>query len=84
MKPMVRPEDGFKYYAYVLLYVDDVMVTHHDTESILRRIDKYFKLNTSLIGDPDIYLGAKLDKTRLNNWLWAWEFIPAREVRESV
>ena len=30
MKPMVRTEDGFDYYAYVLIYVDDVMVIHHD------------------------------------------------------
>ena len=30
MKPMVRPDDGFKYYAYVLIYVDDVVVIHCD------------------------------------------------------
>ena len=30
MKPMVRPEDGFDYYSYVLIYVDDVMVIHND------------------------------------------------------
>ena len=55
MKPMVRPEGGLKYYAYVLMYVDDVMVIHHDAESILRRICKYFNINTILIGDPDTY-----------------------------
>ena len=55
----MRPEDGFDYYAYVLIYVDNVMVIHHDAESVLRRIDKYFKLNPSLIGYPEIYLGAK-------------------------
>ena len=60
MKPMVRHENGFDYYAYVLIYIDDVMVTHHDTESVLRRIDKYFKLKPIPIGDPGIYLGAKL------------------------
>ena len=59
MKPMVRPEDIFEYYAYVIIYVDDVMVIHHDAESVLRRIDKYFKLNPSLIGYPEIHLGAK-------------------------
>ena len=30
MNPMVRPDDGFNYYANVLMYVDDVMVIHHD------------------------------------------------------
>ena len=38
------------------------MVILHDAESVLRIIDKYFKINTSLIGDPDIYLGFKFNK----------------------
>ena len=44
VKPMVRPEDGFDYYACVLIYVDGVMVIHHDADIVLRKIDKYFKL----------------------------------------
>ena len=40
------------------------MVIHHDAESVLRRIDKYFKLNPSSIGNTDIYLGARLKNTR--------------------
>ena len=42
VKPMVRPEDGFDYYAYVIIHVEDVMVIHHDSESVIWRIDKYF------------------------------------------
>ena len=38
------------------------MVINHDAESVLWRIDNYFKLNPTLIGDPDIYLGSKLKK----------------------
>jgi hypothetical protein len=33
MKEMVRPEDNFRYYAYILLYVDDVLCIHHDAEN---------------------------------------------------
>ena len=62
MNPMVRPEDGFEYYAYVLIYTDNVMEIHHDAESVLWRIDKYFKFNPSSIGSPNIYFGAKLNK----------------------
>ena len=54
--------DGFEYYAYVLLYVDDVMVIHHDALSILARLDKYFKMKPGSIGDPSMYLGATLKK----------------------
>jgi hypothetical protein len=35
MKAEIRPDDGHKYYAYVLLYVDDIWVAHHDTELCL-------------------------------------------------
>ena len=76
MKSTVRPDYGFNHYTYVLIYVDDVMVIHHDAESVLRRIDKYFKLRPSSIGDPDIYLGSKLNKIRLENGVWAWENSP--------
>ena len=40
MKPMVRPEDGFNYFLYVLIYVNDVMVIHNDAKNLPRRIDK--------------------------------------------
>ena len=67
MKHMVRPYDGFNYYAYLLIYVDNVMVIHHDADSVLRRMNKYFNFNTSSIGNPDIYLGSKFKKMRLEN-----------------
>ena len=52
------------------------MVTHHDTESVIWRIDKHLKSNPSSIGELDIYLGAKLKKMRLENRVLAWENIP--------
>ena len=61
MNPMVRTEDDLNYYTYVFIYVDDVVVVHHDAESVLRRIDTYFNIKHSSIGDPRIYLGAKLN-----------------------
>ena len=84
MKPMVRPDDGFNNYAYVLIYVDAVMVIHHDSNSILIRIDNYFNLKPSLIGETYIYLGSKLNKMRLENGVWAWANSPVRYVNESV
>ena len=84
LRPMVRPDDGFNYYASVLTYVDNVMIIHHDTGSVLRRIYKYFKLNPSSIGDPDIYLGTKLKKRILENVVWAWANSLARYVKLPV
>ncbi len=34
-KPEVREDDGHRYYAYCLLYVDDILMEHHDGEKAL-------------------------------------------------
>ena len=41
-KATVRPDDGFEYYSYILFYVDDILLIHHDSLSILKIIDSYF------------------------------------------
>ena len=38
-------DDGFEYYSYILWYVDVILVIHNDSMSVLKKIDKYFKLN---------------------------------------
>ena len=63
MKPEIDP-DGDKYYSYILCYMDDVLVVHHNAMKTMMKIDKYFKLKPSSISDPDIYLGTKLKYTR--------------------
>ena len=78
------PPDGHKYYSYILLYVDDVMCIHHDGVGALNLIDKYFHMKEGSIGDPDMYLGAKLRKTILPNGVEAWAMSPSKYVQEAV
>ena len=54
INPKVRPEDGFNYFSYVLIYVDDVLVVHHDAKNVPRIIYECFNLKPSSIGDSDI------------------------------
>jgi hypothetical protein len=60
MKAEVQPSDRHKYYAYALLYVDHILIVHHDLLVCLRKIDKYFKMKPGSKGDPNFYLGAKV------------------------
>ena len=60
-------EDGTAYYAYVLIYVDDVMVKQHNAMSVLAHFDKYFKMKLGLMGNSNMYLGAALKKMCLEN-----------------
>ena len=83
-KAEVRPNDGFEYYSYIICYVDDILIIHHDSLSILKRMDYYFKLKPNSIGDPDIYLGAKVTKMNLANRTWCWTLSPSKYVQEAV
>ena len=64
LKEETRPTDNLRYYSYILCYVDDILVINHDpmshAMSILNRINEYLPLKPNSVGDPDIYLGAKL------------------------
>ncbi len=83
-KAETRPVDGFKYYSYVLCYVDDVLCIHHDAMTQIKKINKRFPLKEGSVGDPDIYLGAKLRKVTLENGVEGWSMSPSKYVQEAV
>jgi hypothetical protein len=72
MKAETRPDDGVLYWAYILIYVDDILYVHHDTGAPLAKLDEYFKMKEGSIQVPTSYLGAKLKKTFLPNGVVAW------------
>ena len=83
-KPEIRPSDNHKYYSYMLLYVDDALCIHHDGKTALEGLDRYFQMKEGSIGDPDLYLGAKLRKVTLPNGVQAWSTSPSKYIQEAV
>ena len=83
MKAETRPEDGFLYYAYILLYVDDCLCIHHNATEALEKLDTFFMMKPGSIGDPDIYLGSKLRKVQLDNGVWAWGQSPSKYIQDA-
>ncbi len=77
LKAMTRPEDNVPYYAYILCYVDDILCIHHDPLSVMSEINGYLSLKPSSVGNPDIYLGAKLKQTWLPNGVLVWGLSPS-------
>jgi hypothetical protein len=55
-------ENGFKYYEYVLVYVDDVLILSHNPTVHLESIRAQYELNPTSIGPPARYLGADVRK----------------------
>ena len=84
MREAIRPDDKFRYYEYVLLYVDDALAIGHDPIEQLNQLDKYFMMKKGSIGDPDVYLGGKLRKVTLDNGVVAWSYCPSKYVQEAV
>ena len=84
MKAETIPSDGYTYFAYALLYVDDIFLVHHYAMTALISIDKYFKMKEVSMGDPDFYLGAKLRKITLANGVEAWAMSSSKYVNAAV
>jgi hypothetical protein len=66
------------------MYVDDCLCIHHDPRGELEKLDKYFMMKPGSIGDPDMYLGAKLRKVQLENGVWAWAASSSKYVQQAV
>jgi hypothetical protein len=62
-RPSAKP-DGFKYYEYILVYVDNVLIVSHLPNTHLECIQaNYYELNPTSIGpQPRYYLGADVRK----------------------
>ena len=53
---------GFKYYEYVILYVDNILCIPHVPLKIFVGIKAVFKLKGGKAETPEMYLGAILKK----------------------
>jgi hypothetical protein len=48
-KAETRPADNFRYYAYILCYVDGILWVHHDPMSVLNLINGYMLVKPSSV-----------------------------------
>jgi hypothetical protein len=83
-KPKVRKDDGHQHYTYCLLYVDDILMRHHDGEKALQEIDHFFKTKPNSRGDLEYYLGAKLRPMTLPNGVNASGMSASKYVQATV
>jgi hypothetical protein len=83
-KEVTRPETGVWFYSYILIYVDDILCIHHDTMPLLYKLNQYFTLTPSSVGDSSMYLGAKLKLTQMSNGVRVWGMSPLKYIKEAV
>ena len=61
MRQSQKPS-GFKYWEYVLCYVDDVLVISHEPQVTVEAIGKHVALKEGSVASPTTYLGANVFK----------------------
>ena len=66
LRPAVKP-DKEEYYEYILVYVDDIISVSHAPMDIMNEITNTFKFKGDKCAEPDIYLGARLQKRSVGN-----------------
>ena len=71
MKACIKP-DGEKYYAYLLVYVDDILIIDIDPMQHMQRLKDSFNVRDDTIKEPDKYLGADISKVSFQDGTYAW------------
>ena len=72
MKPETNPQTDKEYYAYVLVYVDDLLHLHHDPEIFTKELKCVYRLKYGSIGPTTRYLGTIVEKVQLQDGSIAW------------
>ena len=64
----------FKYYSYILVYVNDILVINADTKGVLHVVNMFLPLKADKNKvEPSIYLGSKLSQAKVGTeGVWAW------------
>ena len=70
LKQAIKP-NGFKYWQYMLVYVDDILHISHDPSIDMKKINEIYRLKEG-VGPPDRYLGANVEKVQLQDGSIAW------------
>ena len=78
----VKP-NGDKYYEYLCVYADDLLVASHRAQEILNAFGKIYRLKEEA-KEPDIYLGASICKKTQEDGSYYWEMNSEKYVRSMV
>ena len=60
LRPAIKEKTGFKYWEYILCYVDDVFCISDKPMHTMKVIQSKFKLKDDKMEKPDVYLGTEL------------------------
>jgi hypothetical protein len=59
MRPKSKP-DGFRFWSYIMVYTDDLLVVDHEPRSIMDYLATRYTLKPGSVKEPETYLGAQV------------------------
>jgi hypothetical protein len=65
-------DDGFEYYKMLLIYVDDILAVLHQPKVLIDAIGEYYKVKPDSDKEPEIYLGANVEKVQMPDGREVW------------
>ena len=84
LKPETNPVNGEEYYAYILVYVDDLLHIHHEPKKFMDALQKVYRLKDDSLGPPSRYLGANVEKVQLEDGSTAWSTTSEEYCRAAI
>ena len=60
--------DGFTYYEYIIVYVDDIICVAENASIFMKKLEKIYKLKNGY-HKPETYLGMQLKQSEKGSWL---------------
>ncbi len=82
-KPCTK-SDGTKYYAYLMVYTDDILIIDVDPKVHMDKLQSVYTLKKGSIGPPSVYLGANIQKVPSRTGPDCWGMSAEQYVRDSV
>jgi hypothetical protein len=77
-------DDGFEYYEMIFVYVDDVFTISHRAKDLIKMIGEYYKVKPGSDKEPEIYLGANIEKVQMPDSREVWASSPRDYVKNAI
>ena len=76
--------EGFEYYEYIICYINNVLCVSHNPHTLAKLIQLEFKLKDKKIEYPEVYLGASLDKMKLESGNCFLTMLPEQHLKAAI
>ncbi|KAI2489216.1 Reverse transcriptase (RNA-dependent DNA polymerase) [Fragilaria crotonensis] len=78
----IKPKES--HYEMILVYVDDILIFAKAPREIMDELGKLYELKPESVKEPDIYLGANIERVQLPNGKSEWGMSARTYVKNAV